>query len=254
MNLLRALRYARYYRNWRELERARSAQRKPDRAVLRDGTEFEAPAGVNPLRVLTPVFHKRVYTPRGFEIGPDDVVVDVGANIGAFAVFAAQRTRGRVLAIEPHPDNAESLRRNLRANHCQRSEVEECAVSDAPGTLPLFIGRSGTTHQLSPLGKDSGAGESVDVRVATLPELLAEHGFDRVDFLKLDCEGAEGVILPALPGPLMAAIRTVSLEFHDDVSALAHDALAKLLEEKGFRVVLDWDGRSANGFLYGVRP
>ena len=253
MNLLRALRYARYYRNWRELERARAARRKPERAVLRDGTVFEAPPGVNPLRVLTPVFHKRVYTPRGFEVGADDAVVDVGANIGAFAVYAAQRTRGRVLAIEPHPENAEHLRQNLRANHCERAAVAECAVSDAPGTLPLFIGRSGTTHQLTPLGKDAGAGESVDVRVATLPQLLAEHGFDRVDFLKLDCEGAEGVILPGLPGPLMAAIRTIALEFHDDVSALAHDALAKLLEEKGFRVALDWDGRSANGMLFARR-
>ena len=253
MNLLRALRYARYYRNWRELERARAAHRKPERAVLRDGTLFEAPAGVNPLRVLTPVFHKHVYTPRGFEIRPDDAVVDVGANIGAFAVFAAQRTRGRVLAVEPHPDNAEHLRRNLRVNHCERAEVAECAVSDAPGTLPLFIGTSGTTHQLTPLGKDAGGGEAVDVRVATLPELLAEHGFERVDFLKLDCEGAEGVILPTLPGTWLAAIRTISLEFHDDVSALAHDALAKLLEEKGFEVALDWDGQSANGMLLARR-
>jgi len=253
MNWLRALRYARYYRNWRELERERAAHRKPAHAVLRDGTEFHAPPGVNALRVVTPVFHKKVYTPPGFELGPDDHVVDVGSNIGAFAVYAAQRTRGRVLAIEPHPGNAASLRANLRANHCDRAEVSESAVADAPGTLPLFLGRSGTTHQLSPMGKDTGAGESVDVRVATLPQLLAEHGFDRVDFLKLDCEGAEGVILPALSVTMLAAIRTIAMEFHDDVSLLAHGALAKLLEEKGFRVALDWDGRSANGMLFARR-
>lgn len=253
MNWLRALRYARRYENWRELERERRAKRKPGRALLRDGTSFEAPPGVNVLRVVTPVFHKRVYTPRGFELRPDDAVVDVGANIGAFAVFAAQRTRGRVLAIEPHPGNAAALRRNLRANSAFRAEVAECAVADAPGVLPLFLGRSGTTHQLFAAGKDGGDGESVDVRVATFPELLAEHAFARVDFLKLDCEGAEGLILPALPDALLGAIRVIALEFHDDVSPVAHDGLAKLLDEKGFRTSIAWDGRSANGMLFASR-
>jgi FkbM family methyltransferase len=253
MNLLRALRYARYYRNWRELEAARSAKRKPERAVLRDGTAFDAPAGVNPLRVLTPVFHKHVYTPRGFELGADDHVVDVGANIGAFAVYAAQRTRGRVLAIEPHPGNAAVLRRNLAANHCERAQVAECAVADAAGVLPLFLGKSGTTHQLSPVGRDTADGDSIEVRVATLPQVLAEHGFDRVDFLKLDCEGAEGSILPALPAPLLAGIRTIALEFHDELSPVAHGELAKLLEQKGYRVALAWDGRASNGMLFGRR-
>jgi FkbM family methyltransferase len=253
MNLLRALRYARTYRNWRELERARSAGRKPERAVLRDGTAFEAPPGVNPLRVLTPVFHKQVYTPPGFELSPSDQVVDVGANIGAFAVYAAQRTRGRVMAIEPHPGNAAALRRNLAANHCANALVAECAVADKPGVLPLFIGKSGTTHQLSPVGRDAGDGESVEVRVATLPQVLAEHGFTRVDFLKLDCEGAEGLVLPALPEALWATVRTIALEFHDELSPLAHTDLAKLLEQKGYRVALAWDGHAANGMLFARR-
>src|SRR6516225_179605 len=199
MNPLRALRYARRYRNWRELAHARAAGEKPRRALLRDGTVFESPEGVNVLRVVTPVFHRHVYTPRGLELRPEDNVVDVGANVGAFAVYAAQRTRGRVLAIEPHPDNAESLRRNLRANGAAGAEVEECAVADAAGVLPLFLGRSGTTHQLFGADHAQATGESLPVRVATLPQLLAKHGIERVDFLKLDCEGAEGRILPALP-------------------------------------------------------
>lgn len=252
MNPLRALRYARSYRNWRELARERAAHRKPRRAVLRDGTVFEAPEGVNVLRVVTPVFHRNVYTPPGLELRPDDWVVDLGANIGAFAVFAAQRTRGRVLAIEPHPANAEYLRRNLRANGAVRAEVAECAVSDAPGVLPLQLGSSGTTHRLGEPGAGS-AGASLDVAVATLPELLAGRGFERLDFLKLDCEGAEGRILPALPGSLFERLRAVALEFHDDLSPLRHEGLERLLAERGFRVARDWDGVSKNGMLFAHR-
>ena len=43
------------------------------------------------------------------------------------------------------------------------------------------------------------------------------------------------------------------MEFHDDVSPLAHDALAKLLAERGYRVSQAWDGRSANGMLFAHR-
>src|SRR5258706_5861147 len=194
MNLLRALRYARRYRNWRELERARAAQRKPARAVLRDGTTFEAPPGVNVLRVVTPVFHKRVYTRSGHELRPDDAVVDVGATIGAFAVYAAQRTRGRVLAVEPHPGNAAALRRNLLANAAARAKVAECAVADAPGILPLFLGRSGTTHQLFAAGKDAGAGEALGGPVATLSALPPAHGLEGAHFLHVASQAAAGPI------------------------------------------------------------
>jgi FkbM family methyltransferase len=253
MNPLRALRYARRYRNWRELERERSAGRKPMRALLRDGTRFEGPPGANVLRVVTPVFHKHVYGPPGFELRPDDVVVDVGANIGAFAVWAAARSQGGLLAIEPHPANAECLRRNLAANGARNFRVAECAVSDAPGSLPLALGASATTHRLLEAGERVTGGDTLEVRVATLPELLAENGFPRVDFLKLDCEGAEGRILPALPQALCSAIRCIALEFHDDLSPLGHEALARLLSERGFAVALRWDGRAKNGMLYARR-
>ena len=253
MNWLRGLRYARHYRNWRELERERAQKRKPGRAVLRDGTTFEAPAGVNVLRVVTPIFHKRVYTPPGLELRPGDVVVDVGANIGAFAVYAAQRTRGRLLAIEPHPENAEFLRRNLTANGVEHADVAECAVADRPGTLPLFLGRSGTTHRIVGGPREGEGGATIDVKIVPLPQLLAERGFAQVDFLKLDCEGAEGLILPSLPDALFRGIRAIALEFHDTMSPVAHEELAKLLSERGFRVSQSWDGRNANGMLFAHR-
>lgn len=253
MSWLRGLRYARRYRNWREIAHARDRREKPGRAVLRDGTVFDAPAGVNVVRVVTPVFYKHVYSPPGLELRPGDAVVDVGANIGAFAVYAAQRSCGRLLAIEPHPDNAEFLRQNLRANGAERAEVAQCAVADAPGTLPLFIGRAGTTHRIVGGPREGEGGASIDVRVVPLPQLLAEHGFDRVDFLKLDCEGAEGLILPSLPDALYRGIRAVAMEFHDTMSPMPHDALAKLLSERGFRVSQAWDGKNPNGMLFAHR-
>src|SRR5262249_43707963 len=126
-------------------------------------------------------------------------------------------------------------------------------VADQPGTLPLFLGRSGTTHRIVGGPREGEGTETIDVKVVPLPQVLAEHGIERIDFLKLDCEGAEGLILPSLPEALFRGIRAIALEFHDDMSPVPHDQLEKLLAERGFHVSRAWDGKNNNGMLFAHR-
>jgi hypothetical protein len=73
---------------------------------LRNGLSFKAPEGRNVLRGVSGVFFKRYYSPPGFEVREGDLLVDIGANVGAYNVYAARRTRSRLLAVEPDPENA----------------------------------------------------------------------------------------------------------------------------------------------------
>jgi FkbM family methyltransferase len=253
VNLGRSLRFARRYRNWRELGRIRAAGGKPRCAVLRNGLRFESPADTNVLRPVAGVFFKHYYDPPGFEIGAADCVIDIGANVGTFSVLAARRTRGRVLAIEPHPENVRCLTQNLAVNGCDRVEVIACAVADQEGMLPLFPGHSGTTHQLFEAGVDVASEASIQVPVTTLQRILEERNIPRVDLLKLDCEGAEGLILPATPESTMLRIRRIAMEFHDASSPVGHHELQQLLEANGFATRLNWDGSSSTGMLYASR-
>lgn len=200
MALLRALRYARRYRNWLELERERSAGRTPHHVVLRSGEQFRAPDDTNLIRLVQGVYARGYYTPSGFEIGDDDVVVDVGANVGTFSVYAAKRSQGRMLAIEPFPDNVSCLEHNLKLNGCRKVEVFPGALGKRHGTAALYVRASGAAHQLFPEAQHGAIKDSIEVPLRTLPSLLGERGFERVDTLKLDCEGAEGLILPRLGG------------------------------------------------------
>jgi FkbM family methyltransferase len=247
------LRYARRYRNWRELARERSARREPGRVVLRNGLVFEGPADTNVLRVVNGVFFKRYYT-RGAigDIGPGDVVVDVGANVGAFAVYAGLRTPGPVLAVEPFPANLACLERNLRVNGCAHVRVVPCALAGRDGSARLTVYESGVRHSLAAHGaRATTAG--VDVRTRSLPSLLDEHGLERVDFLKLDCEGGEGLALPATPEPYLRRLRRVALEFHDDLSPVRHPELERLLAASGMSTRTEWDGRATRGFVFAWR-
>src|SRR5689334_13955804 len=79
-----------------------------------------------------------------FQIREGDVVLDAGANVGDFTIVAAGKTgdKGRVVALEPHPDNAYLLRKNLARNNVSNVTVIEAALSD----------RNGVTHM-----NDAGA-------------------------------------------------------------------------------------------------
>jgi FkbM family methyltransferase len=250
VNLLRWFRYARRYRNWREIVREQAAGCNPTRVVLRDGTRFEAPPDVNPTRAVNGIYFKHCYTPSGFEVGEQDVVVDVGANIGVFSVFAASRSRARIVAIEPHPANVEFLLKNVKANGHSGIEVVAAALTDRRGSVRLRVERKGVMHRLVEADERARPEASLEVPGETLDELVVSRGVDRIDLLKMDCEGAEGRILRSLAPAVLQRIGRLAMEFHDDASPLHHDELQRLLEERGFTTRVRWDGRSATGFLY----
>lgn len=250
MELLRAFRYARRYENWRDILVARRSRRYPRSVTLRDGHRFEAPEDVNPARCINGIYFKHSYSPDGFDVGEDDVVVDVGANIGVFTVYAACRTRRQVVAIEPCPQNVQYLKRNLLINKSKNVSVVPFAASDRHGTAELFLNKNGVLHQLFRREGDGQLRESINVPTAPLEYILKYHGVEQVDVLKMDCEGAEGLILRAASKDFLSRVRRIVMEFHDHASPLRHDEICTLLQSHGFKTKLRWDGRSETGLLY----
>lgn len=129
---------------------------------------------------------------------PGMVVVDAGANIGLFTVFAAKRTgAGLVMAFEPVPAMAEWLEKNIRLNEFSNVVPLRYGLSDADGVLPIYEIES--THEgLSTLYPGALEKSSVtNVPVKRLDDLFEAYGTGRLDFIKIDIEGGEW---PALRG------------------------------------------------------
>ncbi len=93
----------------------------------------------------------------------------------------------------------------------------------------------------------------IEVHAITLQRIMDDNNLERIDFLKLDCEGSEGSILMSTPRGYLERIQKVAMEFHDNVSQLKHDEIQRLMEEVGFVTSLVWDGDSPFGYLYGRR-
>jgi FkbM family methyltransferase len=130
-----------------------------------------------------------------------DIVLDLGASTGDFCIIASKKvgSNGMVIAIEPDADNYELLKFNIQRNKCQN-------------VLPLNIGVGKEDGQekeiIAPFDKPSRG------KISTLETILEEVGIDKkIDFIKMDIEGAEADVIYASIKTFKEA-DVISLEFH----------------------------------------
>ncbi len=119
--------------------------------------------------------------------------VDIGANVGLYSFFVAARAGGavRVLAIEPQPGIVERLMFNRQLNSFDITVVA-AAVGAGEGKVALVINAndSGGSHQGNVIAARPGE-RTVEVACRPLMGILKQAGFERIDALKIDVEGAE---------------------------------------------------------------
>jgi FkbM family methyltransferase len=118
-------------------------------------------------------------------------VIDIGANLGVYAIPAARRAGpdGLVYAYEPGAEARGFLARSRAANGLANLEIVPFALSDAPREGRLFHGPSGELHTLS------GRGEGEAVSVTSLDSEAERLGWGAIEFVKIDAEGEEMRIL-----------------------------------------------------------
>ncbi|MEP7285722.1 MAG: FkbM family methyltransferase [Chloroflexota bacterium] len=237
--------------NWREIASSIVQQKPPTTVLLKNGPHIRS--SQNPLPLVREIFFENVYTPKELSIGANDVVVDIGANVGVFSLYAASRTKNHVYSFEPLPSNYEFLQRNAAANHFEHITAFCTAVSDSIGMVKLYMSDSVAGNLLFDHNINGKLEKYIEVPTTTLPAIMDDNKLTQIDFLKLDCEGSEGAILTSTPLEYLRRIGKIAMEFHDNVSSLDHNGLQNVLRTAGFSTMFRWNGRSPFGYLYGWR-
>ena len=116
-----------------------------------------------------------------------EVVLDIGAHIGYYTLLFARLVgkKGKVYAFEPDPKNFALLKRNVEANGYNNVVLEQKAVSDKGGKVMLHLGERSAHHSI--LKNKYSGDRSVEVESVRLDDYIKS----RVDFIKIDVEGAE---------------------------------------------------------------
>jgi FkbM family methyltransferase len=173
---------------------------------------------------------------------PGMTVLDIGAHHGYYTLLASYRVgqSGRVLAFEPSPRERRKLRWHLRWNHCSNVEVVEMALGAQAGEAELFLvaGRETGCNSLRPPAV-RGTPKKLGVPIGTLDGFVSRRGIERVDFLKLDVEGAELSVLEGGQQLLSRRPRLIALvEVSGQRTAAwgyAPEEILKLLAARGFQ-------------------
>src|SRR2546426_2798481 len=152
-----------------------------------DGVRFDVRPRTNDLDLISSK-HEPLVT-RSFQVAAGDVVVDVGAHIGRYALRAATKA-SKVIAIEPDPSNFILLEQNVRLNGFSNVVLVPHALSSRAGTRALWLAASGNTgtSSVDPDGSSArGGGGSpgvVPVGAFELGGVGGSVGVTRVDWLK----------------------------------------------------------------------
>ncbi len=235
------------------------------------------------------IFELQAYLRHGITIEDGDVIVDAGANIGLFTVFASRLARGlRILAFEPNPAAYACLKANadawggdqsikcLAVGLSRTNTVAELTYFEGFSLLSGFYADAATERQvvrqfvanqqpelLNDKSLDGHLNElidgkfralSVSAQLRTLTSAMAEDGLDRIDLLKINVEKSELDVLLGLGPELWPKVRQLVIEV-DQLDNLG--LITSLLERHRFVVTVEQDPllrNTALHYVYGRKP
>lgn len=159
-----------------------------------------AAEGIPSLIDMAYVIQQDTYTHEGRTVKPGNVVLDCGAHVGSFTRKALDKGASLVVAIEPSAEKVECLKKNFAAE-VAAGKVRVLQVGIWSHDDKLWLeGMSGVGNSLLPGPNTPGQGPGEWVRVTTLDRLAEEQGLGRVNFVKMDIEGAESEALRGARG------------------------------------------------------
>lgn len=179
------------------------------------------------------------------------VAYDVGANAGSFAVrLGAEAPAGsQIHAFEPNPVMRARLVHNLSLNEIHSVSVHDCAISDEPGIVELFLPDVNNLGQAR-LHQPFETGTKVTVEARCLADFFPVEPEARVDFLKVDIEGAEDRAIAPLFEGLPEAKWPRLIFFEHKHSALWRTDITATILHSGYVLKKEY-GRNA---LFEKRP
>ncbi len=219
------------------------------RVEFRDGTIVQLSGDKDDLATIFSIFIRAEYPLPP----PGATVLDVGANIGVFALWIMKKGAGRVFCYEPCSESFAILKQNLALNRLDGVACAERFAVGAQDGETLFMPVSSCTYN-APVevvgGGEAGGAAHEEVSTISIPGIVAKHGLERIDYAKIDCEGAEYEILPNLPAETLRRIGLISLEYHRGNPS----QLAGLLTDHDFAITRNEAYLPHIGYILATRP
>lgn len=176
---------------------------------MRDGTKIYLSGSEQDVTTVFVIYVKRDYG----KIDGKPIVIDIGANIGVFSLYAACSGAEKIYAFEPNSRAYDVLLHNIAANGLTDVIMPfRAAVTGLDGEIVRIPVESSPYNQI---GREISGDDFEEVSSVTLATIMKENRLNSVDLVKIDCEGAEYEIVPGLADWVFSRLGEVRMEFHN---------------------------------------
>lgn len=185
---------------------------------------------------------------KNYSLKEGDIVVDAGAYYGYFTIFAAKKVgkKGRVIAFEPNPQNCEILRNNVALARLDNVAVIKRALFNKNIEIDLKSDFSRSSVVENKKAQNGG----VKIQCALLDDEIKRLGLGKIDFLKMDIEGAEIEVFEGAKESLKNISQLAVACYHKRGGKTTGQILRPLLTRYGFDTKI---GFCLHQTLYGSK-
>jgi FkbM family methyltransferase len=233
----------------------RRLPRGQNRLDLTTGDSLVSPAEEPLIALFDEIWIRESYRPAAWTPTDGATIIDAGANVGVFSLWAARRLGAVcIVAIEPSLRMANALRANLERNDLEQVTVLEAALGGQRREAVLYRRGAEVMDTLFERDNHGSQFQAVgNVNVVTLDDVFTMVQIDRCDLLKLDCEGAEYETLFSVSEDTLARVDCIAAEYHLGLNEHEPRSLQRFLENKGFSVTRFDPLDEESGYLHASR-
>ncbi|MBM3231769.1 FkbM family methyltransferase [Candidatus Pacearchaeota archaeon] len=201
-----------------------------------DGNKFFIDSRSDDRFILNEIYVHNIYTNGIFKIRETDTIVDIGAHIGIFSMYAAKKAKnGLVFSYEPAPKNFSLLKKHTEINNIKNIKIFNLAVDNKKELKKFYVARSDRHSGRHSFYKPEEISDEIIVKSTTLASILKDNGIKKINLLKFDCEGAEYRILLNCKKETLDKIDRITMEYHNLDQKRNVSVLSEFLEKNGFK-------------------
>ena len=160
------------------------------------------------------------------------ICLDIGSNIGYYALLESKivGADGKVIAIEPSPQNFQHLKKNLEIQNAKNVDAYNFAAGDKNGDVNFLVYRESNGSFTIPDGEETDIpGDIIKVTAKTMDSFLEELNINHVDFVRMDVEGYESHIIQGMINIIKKSKPMFQIEVH--ASILGKEGTKKFFKE-----------------------
>lgn len=189
-------------------------RKTPTEMKTKNGLVIVPSSNAHDIVTFVVVFCKRDYG----EVSPGSMTVDVGANIGMFTLYALSQGATFVECYEPCKESFQILKQNIKLNGFYKNvKLHNKAVSNKDG---LFVSIPTSSSPTNRVGEVDGIEKNLAEKIETITLETSLALYDKIDLIKMDCEGSEFDILPSLTPLFLDKVDEIRMEVHGTVEQL----------------------------------